>query len=231
MKIKYLLVLVLIYINSSLTKETNELIKKVISNILSSVPNLKTEISQSISSKSTEVAKIVNGGFNAFAQKADIQYFEEVNNTNLDQFFKYLANLVKLPNQYEQSFIDTLSIIEFSEYTQVVTYRLIYSIDQGGDCRYVCIMGQRNEENNATDWLLANIDAEFMLAPDVFAVTTSKSYVWGLYSTYDSKIISQPKSLDQDSLNTLVKFFEVLVFERFAEVLRISGGYALKFLQ
>jgi len=83
-------------------------------------------------------------------------------------------------------------------------------------------MGQRNEKSGKTDWLVGDVKAKFTLAPDILMIEESKSAAHGLYKSKKTKAILVPKNITNEQLTVLMKFFEVCVFERFAELLKIT---------
>jgi hypothetical protein len=230
MKLNLLIKLLCIITLLQISNCGDNLIKKVIKNILKAVPSLKLDIEKSISSQTTTISKVINGGFTHFKQSADIQHFVGVHDDNLDGFLKHIQSVLNIPEVYEDDFIDNLKLIEFSDFNEIIIYRIVFTSDAGGNCKYVCIMCQRNEKTGESEWLIANIKATFMLAPDVMVIETSKSLVFGLYKEYKQSLVSVPKSINADEVTVLVKFFEILVFERFAEILKISDK-GLRFLE
>lgn len=209
----------------------SELIKKVVSNIVKTLPEIKNDLSQEkISDKISEkVNQIVQSGFLTFKQTADIQYFTAVTDQNLDGFLRYAKNLVNLPSEYEEYFVENLSMILYSDYNEIVIYKVLFNVNSGGDCKYICVMGQRRE-NGETDWLIGDVKAFFNLANDVLIMEKVASEFYGTYEKHESKVLYKPKSVSDDDLNVLFKYFEVVVFEKFAEVLKLSP-FLMNFLQ
>jgi hypothetical protein len=219
---KCLIVSLLLSISSINGVEVSDLIKRVIANIVKAIPQFKEELQDS--SKRTEVVnKIVQNGFTTFKQQADLQLYRGVEDSNLDAFLKYVQSIINLPEIYQEYFVENLSLVLYSDFNEVVIFRVVFSVDKGGDCKYICVMGQRNDDGKTTDWLVGDVKADFSLAPDVLVIEKSSSYAWGLYQKYESKVISIPKALSQDQLSVLFKFFEICVFERFAELLNIES--------
>jgi hypothetical protein len=220
---KCLIVTLLLSISSIHGVEVSDLIKRVIANIVKAIPQFKEELQDS--SKRTEVVnKIVQNGFTKFKQQADLQLYRGVEDSNLDAFLKYVQSIINLPEIYQEYFVENLSMVLYSDFNEVVIFRVVFSVDKGGDCKYICVMGQRNDDGKTTDWLVGDVKADFSLAPDVLVIEKSSSYAWGLYQKYESKIISIPKALSQDQLSVVFKFFEICVFERFSELLNIESG-------
>jgi hypothetical protein len=220
-----------ILISSSLCVDSTEsqLMKKVINNIVKNIPNIKQEINNS-KSISVVVNKIVESGFTTFKQQADMEYYKGVSDDNLTGFLTFVKSLLQLPDMYEKYFVENLSMILYSDFNEIVIFRVLFSVTEGGECKYICVMGQRTNEG-LTDWLIGDVKANFQLSPDVFVVEKSVSTGWGLIKSTNSYAYVTPKSLTNDQLSILFKFFEVCVFERFAELLQIDKNTSQAFLQ
>jgi hypothetical protein len=204
------------------------LIKKVIANIVKNIPNLKEELKNS-QSISVVVNKIVSTGFTSFQQQADMELYRGVSDENLTNFLTFVKSLLQLPDAYEKYFVENLSMILYSDFNEIVIYRVLFSVNTGGDCKYIVVMGQRTEDG-MSDWLIGDVKSQFTLAPDVFVTEKSVSLAYGLFKSVVTNVVSSPKSITDDQLTTLFKFFEICVFERFAELLKIKVDDA-SFLQ
>ncbi len=228
--LKFIL-LISILISSSKCQDSTEsqLMKKVISNIVKNIPNIKQEVNDS-KSISVVVNKIVESGFTLFKQQANMEYYKGVSDDNLTGFLTFVKSLLQLPDMYEKYFVENLSMILYSDFNEIVIFRVLFSVTDGGDCKYICVMGQRTNDG-LTDWLIGDVKANFQLSPDVFVIEKTISTGWGLFKSKNSYAYVTPKSLTNDQLSTLFKFFEICVFERFAELLNIDNNVSDSFLQ
>ena len=196
------------------------LIKKVIANILKNLPNMKEEL-KNTQGISMVVNKIVSTGFTSFEQQADMELYRGVSDENLTNFLTFVKSLLQLPDAYEKYFVENLSMILYSDFNEIVIYRVLFSVTTGGDCKYIVVMGQRTDDG-MSDWLIGDVKAQFTLAPDVFVTEKTTNLAYGLFKTKITQVVSSPKSITDDQLTTLFKFFEICVFERFAELLKIQ---------
>lgn len=210
--------------------ETTDLVKKVISNVQKNIPQMKRDLADA-SREVTTITRIVGSGFTYFKEQADMVQYNGVSDSNLIPFLNYLKSLISLPDAYQKYFVDNLSMILFSDFNEIVVYRVLFSADAGGDCHYVCVMGQRNDVTGKTDWLVGDVKALFKLAPDILYIEKSKSNMFGLFQTYETTAIVKPKSLTDEQLSTLFTFFEICVFERFGELLELTPKTHMNFLQ
>jgi hypothetical protein len=210
----------------------NDLIKQVVSNILQTVPELEIEIEQT-NGRTPAVSRILGERISYFKQSAKIIEYEGVSDDYLKDFVRYLRNVLEIPQTFEADFEDSLMMIKYSGFNEVVVYRIVHSVGRSGKCQYVCLLAQRDKKKKETDWLIADIDAEFDLAPDLIIIEQSVSTAWSLVSVRRQIVVHQPKSINEYEITTLINFFEILVFERFAVLLKISDGEhsTLKFLK
>jgi hypothetical protein len=61
------------------------------------------------------------------------------------------------------------------------------------------------------------------LAPNLLIVQKKKSVLGGLWSSSEEKVVLLPASITINQLRTVFEFFEIVAFERFAEMLKIQN--------
>jgi hypothetical protein len=224
MKAKLFLLLLVVLIQVIHTQD--DLIKQVVGRILDTVPDLRRELEEAkAETNKTAIIRVIGQGLTSFKQNSEVMHYEGVHDDNLEAFLQHIRKIVKVPEVYSDDFVDSLMLIQFATFNEIVIKRFIYSIDKTGFCRYVCILGQRDEETQETEWLIADIKGSFELAPDLIIIESSTSAAWGLFKDYRQEVIRIPKTLNEEQITMLVKFFEILAFERFGEVLKISGSH------
>ena len=212
--------------NLSLLAEPHEeiLINQLIKNILDQVPAIQRDIEQN---RTVVVDTIVNRGFSIFKEQASFEQYNGVEDAHFHEFLENLRAEIDLPAQYQAEFDEIMQVTLFSTSNVWVVFNVIFSVKEGGNCKFVCVMASHDQENKKTDWLLANVGATFELAPDLMVVQTSHSYAWGAFSESEEKIVTKPASITMKELQVVFEFFEVVAFERFAEILHISSTNAL----
>jgi hypothetical protein len=210
-----------IFLFSTCRSDASDLTKRVIANIVKNAPEFQKENDNSPATRTSIVSRIVQNGFTTFRQSADLQLYGGVDGKHLIDFLNYVKNSLEIPQEYSKYFVENLSMIEFADFNELVIYRIFFAKDKGGNCKYVCVMGERNN-NGSTNWLVGDLKSTFTLAPDLLVVQKTKSALWGLYKSKETKIYTSPKNLTEEQLNVLFRFFEICVFERFAELLKID---------
>lgn len=196
------------------------LITQLIMDIIKRIPEIQRDIQQSTT---IVVNQIVNRGFSSFMQKADIEQHNGVKDEYFDAFLDNLRESLNLPPNYDAQFKNIMEVSLYSTSNIWVVFNVIFSINEGADCKFVCVMVSHDSVNQKTDWLIANVEASFKLAPNLFVIQKRTSSLFGAWSTFDEKVVLKPASLSQKNLNLVFEFFEVVSFQRFAEFLSIHS--------
>jgi len=73
-------------------------------------------------------------------------------------------------------------------------FRAMFSVDEGGNNKYICIMTMRHPENKFS-FLVADMKATFKLSPDLLIVRHSTSYLGGLFTSSNDEIRKVPHAI------------------------------------
>lgn len=187
----------------------------MIEKMLQIVIDLKKSIETT--TKSEIIKTIVNRGFTSFEESATIQEIKGVSDSNLELFASIIRQNIELPPEYEKTLKDEIEMIQWEDENNWIIVTLVFSINSGGDCKYITILGRHDFEAKNSHWLVADIKAHFALAPAIYVVREKKSYLGGLWSSEKDVIVLKPQSLTMDQVTLLFQFFEVIAIERFAE--------------
>ena len=199
-----------------------DLVKQVVSNILKTVPQLEKDVDSS--PKNEVVVSIINTGFDTFFQSADITQYSGVSDDNIVPFLTHLKKMTILPEKYEAYFIENLSMILYSDYDEIVVFNIMYDINNGGSCKYICIIANRDADRGTTDFLVGDIKAEFSLASQIMVVNETKANLFGILNFSNSKIIRTSPTINNEQIATLFKYFTSCIFKRFGEMLGVSAN-------
>ena len=200
-------------------EKTTSLIEELISNILAKIPEMKADIMRN---SSTIVDKIVNRGFSNFKETANMKQINGVQDQYFQMFLDNLKSTINLPSKYVENFESIMEVILFSTSNIWIVFDVAFSVNSGANCKYVCVMARHDDLSKKTDWLIADVAATFDLAPDVFIIQQKQSISGGIFSSSQEKIVLKPASITKNHLNIIFEFFEVISFERFAELLDIN---------
>lgn len=217
----------LIEVNMLVNNNNESLIEQLIKTILAKIPEMKNDIMRNTS---VVVDKIVNRGFTSFKEKASIQQINGVQDQYFAMFLNNLKTTINLPQKYEKDFESIMEVILYSTSNIWVVFDITFAINSGAECKYVCVMARHDEINKKTDWLVSDVAATFTLAPDVLIIQQKQSYLGGLFGSSQEKIVLKPASITKNQLNVVFEFFEVVSFERFAEILNINPNHEVSFI-
>lgn len=220
MKSLFILLTLVAFALSTNIEDPNSLIHQIVEKLTFDIPGIKNNLNANPQIHSDSIRPIVGRGFKTFIQNAEIALYNRVDNNGLTQFLEFLKGNVRVPDRYQSTFIDELSMIMFSDLNEIVESNIVFSVGNGGACKFICILGQNNADGT-TSWLVADIHSEFTLAPNILLIESKKKKVFGLSSS-SMKIIEEERTLTPEQKEVLFTFFEITAFERFAEVLKIS---------
>lgn len=199
---------------------TSDLVKNYISEMYTQIPKLKQEINTAITTSSLKSVQLVlNKGMTDFTQNANMIKFSKVKDSNITKFATYLAKLVAIPNNHSNDFEDSLMSTLYSDTSKIVIFKYLYSINDGGESKFIVILSQRNEDTNTSEFIIGEINSTFLLAPDVFYITKTSSSFLSIIQTETVWPLKIPKNIEKEEIELIFKFFEVCVFERFHDLL------------
>lgn len=192
-------------------------IYKTIELLVSQLPSMKIKVELNPSSKSPKIAPILKG-FKKLIPSLEVLEFNAVPLSDLDKFLKKLGNQVNIPSKYQKTFNEKLGLIAYSDFNELVLSDFIFSVDQGGKCKYVLIFSQRNKDDTI-DCLVGDVKSKFQLEPDVLVLQQTRK-VFGKEKT---KTVTKevPKVLTQEMMEALTEFLQINVIEKFGSILKI----------
>ena len=83
----------------------------------------------------------------------------------------------------------------------------------------MCVLAKHDKVLKKSNWLVADFKASFQLAPNLLVVQEKTSVLGGLWSETSERIVEIPASLTLDQLYIVFEFFEIVTFQRFAEII------------
>ena len=199
---------------------SNQIIKNLVQNIVKSVPQLEKEIDSS--PKTEVVRKIINTGFQSFYQSADITQYSGVRDENVIPFLLHLKKITTIPEKYQTYFVDNLSMILYSDFDEIIIFNVMYDIDRGGECKYICIIANRDSETGTIDFLVGDIKSQFTLSSQIMVVNETKWGFLGIFKETSSRVIEVSPNINNDQIATLFKYFTVCIFKRFGDMLDVK---------
>ncbi len=134
---------------------------KILENLLSSIAKSWKEVASNFTTKtnSTIVKNITKMGFKHFGQDVNIQYIKNMQGGFFDDYASMMARQIELPTAQQPAFKNYFEQLKWADENVWSMFRTMYSVDKGGDCKYVCILGMHNTAENKYSFLVANIKA------------------------------------------------------------------------
>jgi hypothetical protein len=126
-----------------------------------------------------------------------------------------------MPAGRQQDLNNILMDTMYIDSTTWVAYQLQFAINSGGTCKSVTILAHHDSTAGKTDYFVADVQASFTLAPDLFVISESHSSFGGLFSSSSEKIVYRPRGITLDDTQALYDFFEIVAFKRFAEMIGV----------
>lgn len=171
--------------------------------------------------KKSKIGKIINEGFNSIKQSTNIMNIKEMNDNKFNDFLNYLHSQIDLPQFFKDKFNPIIKDILLSSSDEWLLFKVMFSVDK--NCKYVSILAQHDEEKEVVNWLIANIESKFTLESELLVINEAKSFSGELFEKSQKRVSQIPNSLVESQISILEKFFDVIVFEKFGEILNISS--------
>lgn len=219
MKSLFIISTLITFALSSNIEDPNNLMHQIIESLTLQIPEMKNNLNANPQIKADAIRPIVGRGFTSFKQNAEIALYNQVDSNGLIDFLGFLKGNVQIPARYEKTFIEELSMIEFSDMNEIVESNVVFSVGNGGACKFICVIGQVNGDGT-TNWLVADIQTQFSLAPNILVIQQKKKVLG--FTKSKTIAIQEQRTLTPEQQEVLFTFFEITAFERFAEVLKIS---------
>jgi len=144
-----------------------------------------------------------------------------MNDNKFNDFLNYLHSQIDLPQFFKDKFNPIIKDILLSSSDEWLLFKVMFSVDK--NCKYVSILAQHDEEKEVVNWLIANIESKFTLESELLVINEAKSFSGELFEKSQKRVSQIPNSLVESQISILEKFFDVIVFEKFGEILNISS--------
>lgn len=86
---------------------------------------------------------------------------------------------------------------------------LLFKESSGGNLQYATVMSSHNATTQTTNWMVFKMEAKFALAPYVYVVTSSHSYLGGLFGSSSFHLKDVPRGLTAADVAELMMFFDL----------------------
>jgi hypothetical protein len=184
-------------------------------------------IAQIFSTKITTklVAHFRNSGFKSYSLKATVRRNYDIWDDEVDDYADLLTSVVTKmhPNKAKKTKIS--AAIAMCTLMDKNTASIDGDIDTGSNSadRFFSIMSHRNAAGNKYTFMSMNMDATFVLAPDLLIYKRSRSFVGGIYADEQSIIEERPREVTSDDLKALRAFSLTLALKLFSDDLNVPN--------
>lgn len=174
--------------------------------------------------KSTELGK----GFDYFAGSASVTCTVGIRNDDAyETYSQRLARRLKVPDDQKEYVTDILADAQLSDQQVWTSFDMLFDVNstQNDKVKYATVLVNYNEKTGKYDAIATDLKADFKLTPDVLIIHESKSYAGGIFATEKDKRIKVPKNLDEEQLQAIFQFFQIVSLKVIANVF----GYKVQF--
>jgi hypothetical protein len=172
------------------------------------------------SSKSETVKqRIESKGYDYFNGKSSIQIIQDIQKEAIDDYLIGLEKRLKVPNDRILDLKEVIKSVKISGSNFWATNNVLYSIDDQGTCKYASILFNKNDDGNF-NFIVNDIDITFKFAPDLLVINRKLSILGGLWSEDQDIIQKVPKSINQEDIQTMISFFNIISYK---DILKAMG--------
>ncbi len=91
-----------------------------------------------------------------------------------------------------------------------------FNIKDGGSSSHFTMFANNNQNTSKIDVLFLTMAEDFKLAPDIFVISQSHSYLGGLFSSTTLKFEKKPAAITDEELTFVSQFFLLLAYQEIA---------------
>lgn len=171
------------------------------------------------SSKSVTIQRIIRFGFNYFNQRSSVLKAIDIPYNRTQEFINAIIQDYNLPSR------DTFNLgITYSDDFEWDQVQFLYSPANNGTYQSLTLFKNGDSVKNTASFFIVDIDADWQLAPDLLLVTTSRSWLGGLFSSTKQTIQEVPHMLTMDEVLKLQQFFMLVAIDNMSKALKIESG-------
>lgn len=215
------ILLSLLLITSIMSIQEKELLNKVIDYKMSLFPSMQSLIDNFFPNIPDRENYKYGRGFTNFSQKQEIIKYEGVEKANIKPFLSFLVESLQVPSDKRNQIVNHLALTQYAKKQELITNDIIFSVGNA-NCRYLHIIGVRNRDDNTTDWVVANINLEFSLAPNILILHSSKSGLFGLWKSESTRIELIPNSLTTQQVEIIIQYFQIVAYTGIKNIISVS---------
>lgn len=168
----------------------------------------------------------MNRGWSKFTESTKVFKGEGLEYAKAPEFFKDIRQMIKIPSKYSKDFDSIINFIQFFDKEYWSEHDTTFNIGKGGQATHFTMMANNNQAESKIDVIFITCAEQFKLAPDVFVISQTHSYLGGIFSSTTIKFDQRPAGLSTTDLTFVSQFFLLLAYQEIAlaENLPQPGG-------
>eukprot|EP00827_Trimyema_finlayi_P004414 TRINITY_DN43_c0_g2_i3.p1 TRINITY_DN43_c0_g2~~TRINITY_DN43_c0_g2_i3.p1 ORF type:complete len:426 (-),score=174.65 TRINITY_DN43_c0_g2_i3:128-1360(-) len=172
------------------------------------------------SSTSETIKALETEGITAFSESGSEQKMKGVRDQFWDKFMPHMVSSIKVPIQYQDQFEEFLQSVITSEENEWIEFSCLFNVEvqtttsskkneTEKHTKFVEILAKHDFEGKKTDWVITDIEKQFTLTKEVFAIQTCS------FDGEESEC--KIKSLDDEEpdteVETILKFMKLAAYQ------------------
>lgn len=196
---------------------------EVMDKTIKDVENEKDAVLEDLKVKMTRDVKlkeVIDNGFKNYSQHTKTEYFGGVSEDNISGFANFLVGKLEINSENKEEFIANIEASLFSDDSSSIKY-IDFVDGKTGGATYKGVVVDYEEEKGKVNFLVSNIRASFKVGDAIFVTRSQRSFCNGaLKKTF--KVTRLPKTITQESVLLIFKYFKAVAFDRFAKFRNVN---------
>jgi len=155
-------------------------------------------------------------GWSKFKEATKVFKGEGLTYDKAPEFFQDIQSMIQIPANYSKDFQQMVQFIQFFDKEYWSEHTTTFNIGQGGSASHFTMMANNNQNTSKIATLFLTQTEEFALAPDVFVITESHSYLGGIWSTAKLKFDERPAAISSAQIQFVNQYFLLLAYQEIA---------------
>jgi len=155
-------------------------------------------------------------GWSKFKEQTKVFKGQGLHYSKAPEFFADIRKMISIPDKYSKDFDNIINFIQFFDKEFWSEHDTTFDIKKGGQSSHFTMMANNNQNASTIDTLFITCAEQFKLAPDVFVITQSHSYLGGIFSSSTIKFDQRPAGLSTEDLQFVSQYFLLLAYQEIA---------------
>jgi len=173
--------------------------------------------------KTELVATITQQGFDHFEGSTILDHVEGLEKAYVKDYLAIMTSELTIPADKQAIFQAHLNLLPHLRANEFAIYDIVYSVDSGGGCVYVCVVMSNDAAGQTSSFLVANIKATFHLAPNILVMQKTRSVLGGIYESSEVEFKYQDRPVTLSDIDAVFDFFKVAAFKKFADLIGLPA--------